>query len=201
VTLEALERVEPAGEAALPEAAARIGSPLVRRVATVGGNVASRLPTADLVPALLALDATVDWAGDEGSGASLADVLAGETAPGRLLMSVRIRREPTRRSGFVKFAWRRSIGTPVASVAIAALRTNGAIAEPRVAIGGLAAPRRLARAEAVLAGRPWGEPPIEEAAAAAADEASTLEGVGEDDTRPQLVALGVRRLLERLVQA
>jgi CO/xanthine dehydrogenase FAD-binding subunit len=200
VTLAALERVEPAGEAALPEAAARIGSPLVRRVGTVGGNVASRLPSADLVPALLALDATAVWASDDGPGVPIADVLAGEADPGRLLVAVRIRRDPGRRSGFVKFAWRQSIGTPVASVAFAALRTDGAIAEPRVAIGGLASPRRLARAEAVLAGRPWAEPPIEEAAAAAAEEAATLDAIGEDDTRPQLVGLGVRRLLARLVQ-
>jgi CO/xanthine dehydrogenase FAD-binding subunit len=200
VTLEALERVAPAGEAALSEAAARVGSPLVRRVGTVGGNVASRLPTADLVPPLLALDANLVWAGDDGPGVPLAEVLAGETEPGRLLVALRIRREPARRSGFVKFAWRRSIGTPVASVAFAALRTGGTIDEPRVAIGGLAAPRRLPRAEAVLAGRPWADPPIEEAAAAAADEASSLDGVGRDDTRPQLVALGLRRLLDRLVK-
>jgi CO/xanthine dehydrogenase FAD-binding subunit len=121
--------------------------------------------------------------------------------PGRLLLAVRIRRDPSRRSGFVKFAWRQATGAAVASVAFAALEAEGAMVEPRVAIGGLAAPRRLPRAEAVLAGRPWASAPVDDAAAAAAEEASTLDGLGDpDDTRPQLVALGVRRLLRRLAE-
>jgi carbon-monoxide dehydrogenase medium subunit len=200
VTLAALAGVEPAGEAALPEAAARVGNPLVRRVATVGGNIASRLPTADLVPALLALDASVVRAGDDGGGVPVPELLA-ESGPPRLLLGVQIRRDPSRRSGFVKFAWRQATGAAVASVALAGLDADGAIAEPRVAIGGLAAPQRLVRAEAVLAGLPWASAPVDEAAAAAANEAATLDGLGDpDDTRPQLVALGVRRLLRRLAE-
>jgi CO/xanthine dehydrogenase FAD-binding subunit len=200
VTLTELEGVEPAGEAALPEAAGRVGNPIVRRVATVGGNVASRLQQADLAPALLALDATVTWVTAAGEGSSpVADVLAGGAGPGRLLLSVRVGRNPSRRSGFVKFAWRQATGTAVASVAFAALDADGAIAEPRLAVGALAEPRRLGRAELLLAGHPWGGAPVEDAAAVAAEEAAALPGLGDpDDTRPQLVALGVRRLLQRL---
>ena len=54
VTLDRLEALDGEGEAALREAAAGIGNPLVRRLGTVGGNVASGLATADLVPALRA---------------------------------------------------------------------------------------------------------------------------------------------------
>jgi len=44
---------------ALAEAAAAVGNPQVRRAATIGGNVALGSATADLVPALLVLDAQV----------------------------------------------------------------------------------------------------------------------------------------------
>ena len=46
-------------EQALAEAAALVGSPPVRNLATVGGNLASAMPAADLAPPLLALDASV----------------------------------------------------------------------------------------------------------------------------------------------
>lgn len=199
VTLTALAGLRPAGEAALSEAAAAVGNPLVRRIGTVGGNVGSRLPQADLAPALLVLDASVVWAGPGDERASVADVLAGAAGSGRLVGAVRIGRDPTRRSGFVKFAWREATGAAVASVAFAAARADGAVAEPRLAVGGLVAPCRLPTAEAVLAGRPWSEATIEEAAAAAAEEASTRAELEDpDDIRPRLVALGVRRLLHRL---
>jgi carbon-monoxide dehydrogenase medium subunit len=198
VTLAAVARVEAAGEAALPQAAAGIGNPLVRRIATVGGNVASRLPTADLVPALLALDATVVWAGSDADSA-IAEVLANGQGGGRLLESVRIRRDERRRSGFVKFAWREATGAAVASVALAGLEVDGRIREARLAVGALVAPRRLGAAEAALEDGAWSELPAEEAAAAAAEEASSAAGVTDrDDLRPRLVALGVRRLLARL---
>ena len=183
VTLEAVARLPAAGEAALPEAAAGVGNPLVRRVGTVGGNLASGLPTADLVPALLVLDAETTWAGSE---------------PARLLTTVTIRRDPGRCSGFAKFAWREATGAAVASVAFAGVSRDGAVAEPRVAVGGLVAPCRLERAEAALTDRPWSERAIDEAATAAARESAERSGLPADDLRPRLVALGLRRLLHRL---
>jgi CO/xanthine dehydrogenase FAD-binding subunit len=197
VTLEAVTQIPAAGEAALAEAAARIGNPLVRRVGTVGGNVGSGLPTADLAPVLLVLDATVGWAGSTDDPAPVSQALAGADS-GRFFATVRIRRDADRRSGFLKFAWREATGASVVSVAFAASRADGAIANPRLAIGGLVAPVRLARAEAALADSPWSGHAIDEAADAAAEEAAGLAGVGDDDERPRLVALGVRSLVERL---
>ena len=200
VTLETLTRVPPAGEAALPEAAAAVGNPLVRRVGTLGGNVGSGLATADLVPALLALDATVTWAGSDEEPAPVSHALSGAESE-RFFDTVRIRRDPERRSGFVKFAWREATGAAVVSVAFAAGRADGAIANARLAVGGLVAPTRLAGAEAALEGGPDSGLAIDGAAEAAAEEAAELAGLGHDDGRPRLVALGVRRLVERWAAA
>jgi CO/xanthine dehydrogenase FAD-binding subunit len=51
---------ELAGYTALKQAAHSIGNPHVRRAGTVGGNIALRLPTTSLPPALLVLDAMVE---------------------------------------------------------------------------------------------------------------------------------------------
>jgi xanthine dehydrogenase small subunit len=149
------------------------------------------------------LDAEVVFAvaGGEERG-RIEDVLDRPPAPGRLVVAVRIRRDPVRRSGFVKFAWRRSTGAAVASVALAARDADGSIAEPRLAVGGLAAPGRLPAAEALLAGRRWDDAPVKEAASAAAEEAARGAGLADPgDSRRRLVALGVRQLLERLAKA
>jgi CO/xanthine dehydrogenase FAD-binding subunit len=200
VTLEALARAPAAGEEALAEAAAGVGNPLVRRVGTVGGNVGSGLPTADLAPALLALDATVTWAGSDEDPAPVSHALSG-AENGRFFDTVRIRRDPQRRSGFVKFAWREATGAAVVSVAFAASRADGVIASPRLAVGGLVAPARLTRAEAALEGAAWSGAGIDEAADVAAEEAAELAGIDGAGQRPGLVALGVRRLLHRLGEA
>src|SRR5262245_207990 len=52
---------------ALPQASAVIGGRQVRNIATVGGNIVNASPAADLVPVLLALDATVELCGSSGS--------------------------------------------------------------------------------------------------------------------------------------
>ena len=51
----------------LAEAALSVGGPQIRNRATVGGNLASASPAADVATALLALDATVEMAGTRGT--------------------------------------------------------------------------------------------------------------------------------------
>ncbi len=48
----------PAGQV-LSQAAAQVGSPLIRNLATIGGNLATAMPAADMAPPLLALQASV----------------------------------------------------------------------------------------------------------------------------------------------
>jgi len=52
---------------ALAQAIAAVGSPALRRQATVGGNLGRAAPSSDLAPALLALDAEVELLGPAGT--------------------------------------------------------------------------------------------------------------------------------------
>jgi carbon-monoxide dehydrogenase medium subunit len=160
----------PPEHAALTEAAAEIGNPLVRRIGTVGGNLGLRLPQADLQPPLLALGAEVVCAGPGGEERRpVGDVVAGAVPQDRLILAVRVPLAPGSRSAFAKLAWRRSTGSSVASAA-ALVGPDGTA---RVAVGGVG-PARLVAPERV------------------ADEVGPLDGY-----RRGLVAEAVRRALER----
>src|SRR5258706_15355639 len=58
--------VQALADGILARGAAVCGSPNIRNMATLAGNVASALPSADTPPALLALDAQVVLAGTQG---------------------------------------------------------------------------------------------------------------------------------------
>jgi xanthine dehydrogenase small subunit len=79
---------------ALAEALAAVGSPALRRQATVGGNLGRAAPASDLTPVLLALDAEVELLGPSGPRRLSVDRFlraSRETAltPGELIRSIR----------------------------------------------------------------------------------------------------------------
>ena len=68
---------------ALVEGAEVVGGHQVRNVATVGGNIVNGSPAADVVPVLLALDATVTCVGPEGERTLALDYLSRRTGQDR----------------------------------------------------------------------------------------------------------------------
>jgi len=119
----------------LAEAALATASPAVRHRGTVGGNVVTPHPAGDVVTALLALDAAVELADDDGTHelplAALLAALHADTWPRtRLLLAVQVARRP--RSAFAKLGTRRGFGRALVAAAVA---LDGA--RPTVALGGL----------------------------------------------------------------
>jgi carbon-monoxide dehydrogenase medium subunit len=108
---------------ALPEAARVVGGHQIRNVATIGGNIANASPAADLLPALLALDAVVELGGAEGlRTVPLGRFLRGpgvtEREPGELLLRVTIARPPANAAtAFIKFGRRRAMEISIVCVA------------------------------------------------------------------------------------
>ena len=105
---------------------------------------------------------------------------------------------PDMHFGFYEFS--RRAGDYAIAMALVTFRlADGVIAEPRVGVGGAEErPRRIAEAEAVLAGRAPDDASFRAAAEAAADAIDPLEDIQADaEYRRDLVRAVVRRALER----
>lgn len=162
----------PAG--ALGEAARTSAFPAVRNVATIAGNIgADPFPEADLVPALIALDAEILLLDATGERAvAVADYVAGRRAhAGALIRAVRVPAPPSRRSGYARQIVRGGAEYPLAAVAVAVdLGPDGEVARARVAVGAVEEhARRVPEAEAALAGRRLDEAAARHAGAQAAE--------------------------------
>jgi carbon-monoxide dehydrogenase medium subunit len=144
---------------ALAEAARRSAFPAIRNVATLGGNLgAAPFPEADLVPALLAVDATVQLASAEGrTTMDVASYLRSRAARpnGELITGVDIPAPAGRRSWFGRLTVRNGGEYAIASVAVSLdVGPGGEVHEARVAVGGIDdVARRVGPAEDVLRGR------------------------------------------------
>jgi carbon-monoxide dehydrogenase medium subunit len=142
---------------ALAQAAGQSANPAIREMATVGGNLcALGFAAADLVPALLCLDAQVELATQDGPvSLPLADFLdrRGTLPPGVLIRRVIVPRT-ARHTAHARLPLRRAGDYPVAIVSLSLTLAAGRIATARVAVGAVEpAARRWRTLEARLAGQ------------------------------------------------
>jgi aerobic carbon-monoxide dehydrogenase medium subunit len=162
-TLRRVERGPATGaQRALTLAASVTAGPSVRTLATVGGNVASGFPQADLVPALLALDATVHLG--DGRRVPITDVVDEGLRTDDLV--VRATHELSGKDDWtgatVKLS-RRGMDFSVATVSAVLRIQDDEILEARVAVGSLfERPARLREIESALVGADPSEETIRE---------------------------------------
>ncbi|MFH1681675.1 MAG: FAD binding domain-containing protein, partial [Candidatus Eisenbacteria bacterium] len=152
----------------------------IRNMATIGGNIASAVPSADFAPPLLVLDARCVLLGMKGRReVPLREFFTGahESVLGTdLLVEIRFD-EPSPRAGL---AWQK-IGRTEGDIAIvnaaARLDLDGSrCREARLALGAVApTPFRAAEAEDFLKGKEPNEETIARAAALAAGEARPID--------------------------
>jgi CO/xanthine dehydrogenase FAD-binding subunit len=163
------------------EAAAGIGGPELRNVATVGGNIAGALPCADMPPALMTLGAKVRLASVGGERMlPLEDFFPGfgKTAarPDELLVGLQLPSIPSLSGGvYLKFHDRQSMDmTTVGVSAFVTLDEDSRVfRDVRIALASSApVPLRVRKAETLLRGRPCGDDALEEAARAVCEEAN-----------------------------
>ncbi|MGE3147416.1 MAG: xanthine dehydrogenase family protein subunit M [Pseudorhodoplanes sp.] len=105
---------------------------------------------------------------------------------------------PDTRFGFYEFS-RRAGDYAIAASLVTFRLQDGAVADPHVGVGGAEGrPRRIAEAEAALAGQAPGAEAFRRAAAIAADAIDPMEDIqASADYRRELVRTVVRRALER----
>jgi carbon-monoxide dehydrogenase medium subunit len=188
----------------LVTAAAQVGNPRVRAVATVGGAMAHADPRQDLPPALLALGARVAIAGPAGPReVPLAGFLHGfmetELAADELVTEILIPWRPGLRACYCRFTPGSADDFPVVSVAAAVfVAPDGTVRSARIALGGVGSTALLADdAASLLVGRPLEKGAIEAAVEAAASTAQPWDDRhGSADYKRQMVRVWTRRALQ-----
>ena len=180
-------------------AAATVGDPAVRHRGTVGGSLAHADPAGDLPSVALTLDAELVATGPNGTRTIPAseffvDYLHTALHPGEVLVAVRVPKLAGWGVHYEKFnrvaqAW------TVVGVAAAVRRSNGSIAEARVALSNMApTPIRARAVEQALAGADGTREAIAAAAASAAEGASPTSDVSaRADYREHLARVLTRR--------
>lgn len=169
----------------LAQALAHLGSPPIRNMGTIGGNLCTASPAGDTLPPLTVLGAEVELASRKGSRRlPVAEFLRGPgktaLAPGEVLTAVRV---PIPCAGhvqhFEKVGRRAALAVAVVSLA-ACIRIGrgGLVARASLAWGSVAPGIwRCPEAEAVLAGRRLTLTSLREAAAIVRREARPISDV------------------------
>jgi CO/xanthine dehydrogenase FAD-binding subunit len=188
----------------LAQAAAAVGGPAVRTMATVGGNLFAPPPAGDVAVALLALDAEVEIVGPHGARRMPLDRFflgPGSTAcaPGELVAAVHVP-DAAGRAAYLRYG-RRQANTPaVVAVAARVVVDGGAVREARIALGAAGPhPLRALAAEAALVG---GALDAETFAAEGAVDAAACDpptdALASAWYRRKMVGVYVRRALTQL---
>lgn len=137
--------------------AATVGDRQVRHRGTLGGSIAHADPAGDLPTAAVALDATIVVAGPSGrrsipAAEFFTDMFTTALGPDEILVEVRFPRMPGWTARYEKFH-RTAQAWAVVGVAAAVRRSNGSIAEARVALTNMGpTPVRASAVESALAG-------------------------------------------------
>ncbi len=195
----------------LAKAASWIGSPQIRNVGTIAGNVVNAQPAADCSIALLALDAEAEIANLTGrqwvpvSQLFVSPGVSRVDASSEMITAFRFRAQaPREASAYERRARRRAVALPLINVAVRVLLdAEGLRARTaRVAIGPVApVPFRAAQTESLLMSEPLSEETIDEAARSAAAESkprTSLLRAGKEYRRA-LIEVLVRRALRRAI--
>ena len=189
---------------ALAAGARALGTPLIRNRATIGGNLGSARPAADLPPSLMAYGASVVLtSGDGERTVLLEDFFKGPgltvLKPGELIAEIQVPRPPEGAgAGYINLGVRKSQDCNIVNVAsFLALDSGGCVAEARIVMGSVGpTPLRAPSAEALLKGEKPDEELFAAAGAAASDDSTPiLDFRGSAQYRRDMVAVLTKRTL------
>ncbi len=208
-TLAAIESSPIIGErfAILSSAAHQTGSPHIRNIGTIGGNLCNAAPSADMAPSLIGLGAKAKIKGLKGErivtveefflGPGVSVLKAGE-----ILTEIQVPNPPPHTRGvYLKLPARTAIDIAVVGVAVVVtLDTKGInIADAKIVLGAVAStPIRARQAEDIIKGKALDDELIQKAAQAAADEAKPISDVrGSASYRKEMVKVLTNRALKQ----
>jgi CO/xanthine dehydrogenase FAD-binding subunit len=193
----------------LCDAASKIGSPQIRNLGTIGGNIVNASPAADTLPPLMVLNAIATIVSIDGKKKVPVDQLFKgpyETSlkPHELLVEVAFQKlPPDTKSSYVRLARRDAMAIARMSVAIV-LKTekgNKRISDIRIAAGSVTpTPQRFLAAEGLLRGKSPDKKTLETASLKISETVINQAGIRASTSykRPVIEALFVRGMWEAL---
>ncbi len=191
----------------LAEAAQTVGTPSIRRQATLAGNICNAAPSADTAPALLVLEAMVEL--ESMKETRVVHVNDFFTGPGKtvkrdieMMKEIQIPVAPAH-SGAAYIKYSRTRGADLAMVGVAALAVveDGVFSDIRIALGAVApTPVRAVAAEKALQGKRVTPDILAEAAEIAVSESSPIDDLrSTSEYRRRMVAVLVERAVAQAV--
>ncbi len=184
----------------LEELHQRFASVPVRNSGTLCGNVANGSPIGDLMPALIALGASVRLRkGSVNRTLPLEDLYLGyqkkDLTPGEFVEAVCVPLpQPATRFALYKLSKRLDQDISAVCAGFALTLVEGMVSSVRIAYGGMAAtPKRASHAEQALLGKVWNAASVELAAAALAQDYAPLSDMRASSAYRQLAAANLLR--------
>ncbi len=191
----------------LAKTAHLIGTPQIRNVATIGGNLCNAAPSADTAPLLIGLGAQAKVRGVEGERSSdLEDFFVG---PGQsilkadeILTEIQVPNpSPHTRAVYLKLPARTAVDIAVVGVA-AVIRLDddkAEIIDAKIVLGAVApVPMRAHKAESMLRGKPIQDELITRVAQTAAEEAQPISDIrGSASYRKEIVEVLTNRAIRQ----
>jgi len=192
---------------ALGAACSKVGTPQIRSMGTVGGNLCNGSPSSDSAPPLIALDAAVKLLGVGGERVIPLEAFfvgPGETAlrTGEILTEIQVP-SPTLRTKltYVKLPARTRVDMAAVSAAVlVTLDSKNEICQDiRIVLGAVAPiPLRARRAEEVLRGKKIEDHLIQQTAQRASEEAQPISDIRSSaDYRREMVKVLTKQALRQ----
>lgn len=187
----------------LGQASLEVGSAQLRNRATVAGNLITASPANDTISALLALDASVDLASNDGNRTvALRDFYTGVRRtvmrPNEMMTRIVFPAMTADQAGmFAKVGLRTAQAISVVHAAVVISRSQDRVTGARIALGSVAPTVVLTKAANLLVGQLLTDELIEQCARAAADGVNPIsDGRATAQYRSDMVRLVVSRMLQ-----
>ena len=189
---------------ALAAGCREFAGPPIRNRATLGGNIVNASPAADLVPPLIAYDASIVLtSSDRDRALSLVEFFVGPgqsvIEPDEILTEIRLPVMPPRSAAtFIKLGQRRSMAISQVNLTTRlGIDESGAVSDARIVLGAVApVPMRAVVAEEFLLGKELSEELLYGAAQKAREEVTPISDVRASHSyRLEMTEVLVRRAL------
>jgi len=192
----------------LSDAASKIGSPQIRNLGTIGGNIVNASPAADTIPPLMVLNAmgrVVSRGGEK--EVPLSQLFKGpyETnlKPHELLVQITFQKlPPETKSSFVRLARRDAMAIARMNVAIILQIGKNRIEDVRIAVGSVTpTPQRMSEAETFLKEKLLDQRSLQKASLKVSEAMIRQSGIRSSTSykRPVVEALFIRAMRKALL--